>query len=255
MYACHNEASGAGQVVDPARAHIAPFGATVGDDTGTAPVVTEPFVLFLGRLAAVKRIDVLIQAFASVASDWPGTLVIAGIGDESLTADLHRLARRVLPEERIKFVGHVEGAAKNWLLRNARAFVLCSENESFALSAAESLVAGTPVLVTPHVALSDLVERYGAGLVVPLAAEPIAAGLCRLLHDDALRATLAQGARSAAETELGWNRTAAATEEAYIQILHAHQRGRISEYAEPSREAARDERSAGCVRVAPPALP
>jgi glycosyltransferase involved in cell wall biosynthesis len=223
MYATRSEADGASQTVDPARAHIAPYGATVGDAAGATPVVAGPFVLFLGRIAPKKRLDVLINAFASIAPTWPGTLVIAGVGEESLTLELQQLAQRVLPEERIRFIGHVDGTTKDWLLRNARAFALSSENENFANSVAESMVAGTPVIVTPQVALSELVERYRAGLIVALAVATFAAALRQLLHDDVLHSELSQGARSAAQAEFNWDRMAAAAEQAYLQVLRTRQ--------------------------------
>jgi glycosyltransferase involved in cell wall biosynthesis len=216
--ASESEAEGAAPVIGTTRSHVAPLGATVGPGHVLAPVVDGPFVLFLGRIAPKKRIDVLIAAFAEVAPNWNGTLVIAGEGDESLTAQLKAQAALLLPAARVRFLGPVAAARKDWLLRNARAFVLSSENENFAIAVAESLVAGTPVIVTPHVATHRIVQRFNAGLVVDLGTRAVAAALESLLHDDALHAELSRGAVAAGQ-ELQWTRTTDAVERAVLQVL------------------------------------
>jgi glycosyltransferase involved in cell wall biosynthesis len=213
-----SEADGAAAVIGRDRTHVVALGATIGASEAEPPVMDIPYVLFLGRIAPKKRLDVLIESFAAVAPCWPGALVIAGTGDAALVARLKDLARRLLPSDRVRFLGHVEGTRKAWLLTHARAFVLPSENENFAISVAESLVAGTPVILTSHVATAGLVEHFGAGRVVDLDPNAVATALAELLTDDETHADLARGARAAA-AELSWARTAAGVEQAYLDTL------------------------------------
>ncbi|MBA2559467.1 MAG: glycosyltransferase [Propionibacteriales bacterium] len=197
------------------RTHIVPLGAAVCAGDLEKPVLRDPYVLFLGRVTAKKRVDLLLDAWAEVVRDWHGTLVIAGEGE--LLAQMKAQAARALPPGRVVFLGHVEGALKSWLLRNASAFVLASENENFAISVAESLVAGVPVVVTPQVEMSTVVGRYLAGEIVELHAPAIAAGIRRLVCDPDHRSRCAEGAKAAA-SELSWANTAAAAEGMYTTV-------------------------------------
>jgi glycosyltransferase involved in cell wall biosynthesis len=142
-----------------------------------------PYVLFLGRLHPKKRLDLLLEAFLAGA---PGEfkIVVAGPDEASLW---DKVARRWLDEPKAKGrvvrLGMVTGRDKVRLLAGASLFALPSEHENFGIAALESLAAGTPVLLSPHVDLAEAVVAGGVGYTAPLAAADWQARLATLLAD------------------------------------------------------------------------
>ena len=67
--------------------------------------------------------------------------------------------------ERVHFSPPLEGEAKWAAYRDADIFVLPSQNENFGNTAAEAVVAGTPVIVTEQCGIAPLLKDT-AGLVV-----------------------------------------------------------------------------------------
>jgi len=138
-------------------------------------------LLSMGRLNSQKRFDLLIEAFARIASrqpDW--NLVILGEGE--LRQNLEDLIRRHGLVDRIVLPGRA-GNPQAWFDR-ADAFALVSDYEGFPNALLESLVAGLPALATDcPTGPGELVEDGVNGVLLPAgsSADEVAAGLHRLL--------------------------------------------------------------------------
>ncbi|MDP1569791.1 MAG: glycosyltransferase [Vicinamibacterales bacterium] len=159
-----------------------------------AGLTDRPYVLFLGRLHPIKRLDLLAEAFADVAATHPGIdLVIAGPDEAGYGAQMRE--RMAALGARVHWLGAVEGDVKAGLLAGARALVMCSDSESFGMSVAEALAAGTPAVVTRTCPWPSL-DAAGAGFWVPQERAAIAEALRRLVDDAALAE--AMGARGRA---------------------------------------------------------
>lgn len=123
-------------------------------------------LLFLSRLHPKKGLDLLLEAFVAQASARPDLdLVIAGPDQAGLRAPLQALARQAGCEARVHWVGMLQGAPKWGALKAADAFVLPSHQENFGIAVAESLAAGTPVLISDKVNIWREVVAEGAGFV------------------------------------------------------------------------------------------
>ena len=121
-------------------------------------------VLFLGRLHVKKGCDLLIEAFAQVASRDPALkLVMAGPDLVGVRPSLEQLAQRLGVADRILWTGMLEGPAKWSALRAAEVFVLPSHQENFGIAVAEALAAGVPVLVSTKVNIWREIVAAGAG--------------------------------------------------------------------------------------------
>jgi glycosyltransferase involved in cell wall biosynthesis len=178
-------------------------------------------LLFLSRLHPKKQLEVLLKALALFQSDYPQgiwQLDIAGSGEPAYIASLQKLAGQLNVSHRCRWLGHVQGDAKTSLLQQADWFLLPSAAENFGIAVVEAMAAGTPVIVSPQVAVADLIVGAGAGLVCP--SDP--AALCKVLlkHSQGPSSAMRMAARSLAETTFSWSSVAHQLEFSYRQMLY-----------------------------------
>jgi glycosyltransferase involved in cell wall biosynthesis len=127
-----------------------------------------------------KGLEVLIDAFASLMANgrfarWK--LLIAGDGEPQYVESLKSLVRKSGIESSVVFTGWLDGEQKSAALHGASLLALPSYQENFGNCVMEALACGVPVLVSPHVNLASEVERDGAGWIVPVEKNAIAACL------------------------------------------------------------------------------
>lgn len=134
-------------------------------------ILPREYVLFLGRLAERKGVDLLIQALASLPRQGNTELVVAG--DGQLREPLEALVRDLGIMDRVRFVGRVSGAKKIHLLQNARCVVMPSRRwEALPLVLLESFAAGTPVLGANAPGLAGFIKPGHNGLLVSTESVP-----------------------------------------------------------------------------------
>jgi glycosyltransferase involved in cell wall biosynthesis len=174
--------------------------------------VRGPFLLAVGTLEPRKNLRRLLGAFADSAEELPDHhLVVAGpVGWGPALRPTHDLVR-------VKLAGPVDDATLHGLYAAADGLAYPSLYEGFGLPVLEAMAHGTPVLTSERSSLPE-VAGEAALLVDPTDQAAIAAGLLRLVGDQALRARLAAaGPRRAAR--FTWPATAAATWAAYLEAL------------------------------------
>jgi len=113
-------------------------------------------VLYVGRLARVKRLDRLIDAFASARRESPD-LVLAIVGEGPERDSLRQRARARGVERETVFAGHVEGPELFGWFRCGSVFALLSEFEPWGAVVNEALLAGIPVVCTDRAGANTLV--------------------------------------------------------------------------------------------------
>ena len=173
-------------------------------------------VAFVGRLHPIKRLDLLIDAFVALRAANPhARLSIAGPDEYGLRPSLELRAGSVNGD--ITWHGEVGASRRDELLRQADALVLCSDSESFGMSALEAMAAATPVVVTTTCGWDSLEER-GAGLRVEQSSAAIAEALTRLMRDPALASAMGARGRQLAESCYAWPGVARAFAERYRQL-------------------------------------
>lgn len=158
-------------------------------------------VLYLGRLHPIKRIELLIDAFAELTARRPGReLVIAGSGDPDYVTTLKQRAAALGTGAAIRWPGFVEGSAKQTLLESAAVLVLPSDSENFGVSVVEAMRAGTPQVVRPGVALAAAVRDFGTGRIAGDTPTSLATEIDAILADaDLARAMAAASHRAMRE--------------------------------------------------------
>ena len=155
----------------------------------------DPYVFFLSRLHYKKGLDVLVDAFNKAQKCCPSArLVIAG-PDDGYEATVRGLIAESPARDRIHLVGPLYGDAKRNALIEANCFCLPSRQEGFSIAITEALGFGTPVVITDACHFPE-VESAGAGHVVDLNGDAVAAALVDTLQDQDARDDMgASGAR------------------------------------------------------------
>ena len=128
-------------------------------------LIGEKVVLFVGRLARVKRLDLLINAFAAIHIDQPDTvLVLVGDGPDKDNLEECTLSNGV--SQKTIFAGHVEGPELYAWFNCGSVFTLTSESETWGAVINEALVAGMPVICSDQAGARVLIEDGFNGEVV-----------------------------------------------------------------------------------------
>jgi glycosyltransferase involved in cell wall biosynthesis len=140
------------------------------------------YIVFCGRLEKEKRVDTLISAYHRVIAMCPGyahELVIAG--DGSLSEALRAKARNGPGGRRIRFLGKYRYEDTLARIRDAALLVLPSqESEGCPNVVLEAMALGTPVIVSDHPPLKELVTHGVNG-------EVFSTGQSRALADRLLK--------------------------------------------------------------------
>ena len=176
-------------------------------------------ILFLGRLSEKKSPDMLLEAFASLCKETEAKslhLVFAGPDEGGMQARLAQMAERLGVTQQVGFAGAIFGETKWAAYRDADIFVLPSQNENFGNTAAESMAAGTPVVVTEQCGIAPLLADV-AGLVVPHDARAMARAIRAVIGDAELHARLAAGC-SVVTARLGWEEPVREMEALYNKL-------------------------------------
>jgi glycosyltransferase involved in cell wall biosynthesis len=159
----------------------------------------------------------LVDAFVAVCrAGQTAELVIAGPDETGLRPSL--MARAGTLASATTFLGAVDGAGKSELLARASALVLCSDSESFGLSAAEAMAAGVPVVVTRTCGWSEL-ERERAGLLVDQRVDAIAEALNRVLDDPSAARAMGERGRALIDRRYRWPIVAAEMTRHYSRVV------------------------------------
>lgn len=185
-----------------------------------APAVGEKrVILYLARIHPIKRIDVLLRAYAALDSRQATALVIAGDGDAALLKGLQQLAAELGIGTDVLWVGFAHGALKKWLLSRASLFVLPSDSENFGIAVVEAMSARLPVVVTQGCGLADFVQRHGAGIVTDGTVEALRAALSALLANPEQLRVMGAAGEQAARRELSLDAFGARLENLYRSVL------------------------------------
>jgi glycosyltransferase involved in cell wall biosynthesis len=155
----------------------------------------EKILLYVGRLAPEKRLDVLLEAFPSIRATMGGGVVLALVGDGPWMAHLRERAM-----EGVHMLGYRTGPTLAEAYASGDLFAFPSDTETFGNVVTEALASGLPVVAPNKGGVVDSVLPGKTGVLVPPRdPEALAEAVVSLLRDDAELKTLARGARAHAE--------------------------------------------------------
>lgn len=163
-----------------------------------------PVVLYMGRIEALKGLDVLARAFVAVSrTHEDAVLLVAGDDEDGTLASVQRTLREAGVSERAVLAGFLTGARKSAALACATVFVLSSYSEGFSNAVVEALAAGLPVVISERCNFPE-VERAGAGFVVPAEPAAVAEAVAAVLADADLAQRMGKNGRRLIEEDYQW---------------------------------------------------
>jgi mannosylfructose-phosphate synthase len=121
-------------------------------------------VFVVGRMAANKGYDLLIEAMPTVVDLVPDARLVAAIGsedskqDDKGVAELEALAQQLGIADKIVWIQYVPDEDLANYYRATSVFALCSRYEPFGMTAIEAMACGTPTVVTVHGGLFELID-------------------------------------------------------------------------------------------------
>lgn len=172
---------------------IPPF-ALPGHQRRTTPAI--PQLLYVGRLSREKRIDVLLEAFATIVERRRASLVIVGDGPERTRLSI--LARSMCGDA-VRFTGEVADRDLVSYYHQAAVFCMPSTSELECIAALEAIGHGLPVVAARVPAFVDLASwSHACVLFQPDCPSSLADAVGSLLADEQRRTMLSENAIAAA---------------------------------------------------------
>lgn len=121
-------------------------------------------VLYLGKITPRKGLDILVHAIAALPSN---DIVLAVVGnDMGFKARVDKLISEYRIKERVIFTGVLVDREKLSAYIDSDVLVYPSTLEIFGLVPFESIMCGTPVIVTDDCGCGEIIYKIGAGEIV-----------------------------------------------------------------------------------------
>lgn len=157
-----------------------------------------PIVLFVGRVAEEKGLDILIRAMARIHSD----AVLQVCGDGPATPTLQDLVEQLGLRARVDWLGWQDVEQLRRRYRRCHLCVVPSTwPEPFGLVGLEAMAHARPVIGSDVGGIPEWLDHEHSGLLVPpREVEALTQALERLLFDAELRRQLGQNGRREVET-------------------------------------------------------
>ncbi len=148
-------------------------------------------VLYVGRLAAEKRLDILMDAFKRVRERSPVRVALVLVGDGPMRASLQ--GRR---DPDVHLTGFLKGEELAKAYAAADIFAFPSDTETFGNVVTEAMASGLPVVGVNRGGVRDLIlpDRTGR-LVPPDDPDSFAAALLSLVYSPINRARMGHAGR------------------------------------------------------------
>jgi len=169
-------------------------------------------ILYIGRLQAIKNLDLLIKSFAGFIKERPdidSELLLIGDGHEK--ESLMKLANDLNIADKVKFIGH---QAKDKIVNfyhQSSVFVLLSDREGMSNSLLEATACGLPVIATDTGGNRKIIkdQRFVVGKDQRQIIDRL-----NLLNDDANLAGIISGQNRQAALAMSWP----SSSEKYFQL-------------------------------------
>jgi len=178
----------------------------------------ELLLAFVGRFAPIKRLDLLLEAFARARGTEP-RLRLAVVGDGGERAGLERRAGELGVAADVRFLGYRRDLRP--VFAAADLAVLSSDNEGTPVSLIEAAAAGLPAVATDVGGVSEVVNEDTGILVPPNDPQALSDAIQTMATNPSRREEAGQEARRRALDRYGAARLISDIDSLYQELMEA----------------------------------
>lgn len=160
-------------------------------------------LLFIGRLHPKKGLENLIEAMSLLDERY--RLTICGDGEAAYRNSLQKIVDAQRLTDRIRFVGHVEGALKSEHFQSADVCIVPSHTENFGMVVVEALAHSVPVIASQATPWKEL-ESRGCGSWVANDPATLASAISSIYNQSLIE--MGRRGRAWMEEGFGWENKA-----------------------------------------------
>jgi glycosyltransferase involved in cell wall biosynthesis len=184
--------------------------------------INGPFLLFVGRLVAVKGVSYLIEAMPEIVAAYPSAkLVVVGYGP--LEDELKDLTRKLSIQSNVIFTGPIHNSQLPAYYATADIFISPSiitsekQTEGFGLTFVEAALSGSVPIGTNVGGIPDIIQDKKTGILVEQKNSlHISDAIIKLLGNHNLVIQIKQNARFKLTQEFDWKIIANKYKQEYI---------------------------------------
>jgi glycosyltransferase involved in cell wall biosynthesis len=183
-------------------------------------VDSDRVMLFVGRIARSKGLDLLVHALATVKRTVHDAQ-LAVIGEDfGFRRECELLALKLGVADDITWVGKVSREDLLAAYRHARVLVLPSRYEAFGIVLLEAAASGCPVVATNGSAIPFVVKDGETGLLfAPEESADLAEKIVTILEDSSFAKRLGAQAKERARRDWTWEKSVRALRALYADVL------------------------------------
>ncbi len=191
------------------KIHIIPMGVEVGEIKKDQTATEQLQILFVGRIARVRRLELLLQAVSQLS--FPFHLTIVG-GEEKTSSvtragylnELKQLTKQLSLENKVKYVGKKTPSELKTLYQWADIFVYPSLYENFGQPLLEAAAHGLPLISTSVGIARDIIIEGETGYQISGKPEEIKERI-ESLRDSNLRFQMGKRIQNEVKNRFDWD--------------------------------------------------
>jgi glycosyltransferase involved in cell wall biosynthesis len=169
----------------------------------------EPYIVSIGRICRIKRLDLLVKALPSIDSQVKLKVVGQPDDPEFFEYLQNEIAKHHL-KHRVEFLGRVDDDALLELLARCMLVYYAPFNEDYGFVSLEAMASSKPVIAcSDSGGILEFVTHEVTGYVVEPQIDAVAQGVNALVADRGLRERISAAGRSLVQTrgllESGWD--------------------------------------------------
>jgi D-inositol-3-phosphate glycosyltransferase len=194
--------------IDKRKIHIIPMGIDAIEEVDRAGANEELRLLFVGRIARVRRVELILQAVQKLSIPWKLTVVggeaeTASVARSGYMGELKNLCQSLEIEDRVHFAGFKNPEELRSYYQSSDVFIYASLYENFSQPLLEAAGAGLP-LVTTEVGIAKEIADDGGALLAQGRPESLSACI-ESLQDPGLRLSMGRAAQKSVQKRFDWN--------------------------------------------------
>jgi N-acetyl-alpha-D-glucosaminyl L-malate synthase BshA len=177
----------------------------------------EFLITHVSNFRPVKRTLDVIETFDKIRAELPSKLLLIGEGPDTVLA--RRQIKKKGLEDKVIFLGNQTRVEA--VMPCSDLFLVPSEEESFGLAALEALACGVPVIGTSGTGLTEVVDDFKNGFLLPVGdTSSMARAAIALLKDDKRLLEFKRAASESAFERFNSDKIVAEYETYYEEVLN-----------------------------------